>query len=211
MKQEQMIYHYPVYIRIWHLLNAVFMLVLILSGLSMQFSGPDGFSIPFSITVRMHNISGICLTASYLLFLIGNRISGNRKHYRIQWKGLKQGLGRQLRHYLRGYFRGDPPPYPVTDSAKFNPLQAVTYALSMYAGVPLVIITGWGLLFPRAVVEQLFGVNGLILTDLLHVIMGFLLTLFMIIHIYVTTIGDNPRKNMRSIITGWHPADEKNF
>jgi thiosulfate reductase cytochrome b subunit len=207
MKQQQMIYHYPVYIRIWHLLNALFMLVLIVTGLSMQFSDPDGFTIPFWITIRMHNVSGICLTASYLIFLFGNHITGNRKHYRIQWKGLKQRLSRQLRHYFSGYFRGDPPPYPVTAETKFNPLQAITYALAMYVGMPLVVVTGWGLLFPEAVLDRLFGVNGLILTDLLHVIMGFLLSVFMIIHIYVTTIGMHPVKNLRSIITGWHLAE----
>lgn len=202
-----MIYHYPVFIRIWHLLNAVFMLVLIITGLSMQFSISETSLISFPMSVRLHNICGIGLTASYLVFIIGNQVSGNRKHYKMQWKGLKQRLNNQLRHYLSGYFKGDPPPYPLTRDRKFNPLQAISYALSMYAGVPILVITGWGLLFPEAVLDRFFGVNGLILTDLMHIIVGFLLSVFMIIHIYVTSIGKHPLKNFRAILTGWHHTE----
>jgi thiosulfate reductase cytochrome b subunit len=206
MNNQNMIYHYPVYIRLWHLLNAVFMLVLLVTGLSMQYSNPERALISFPLSVSLHNICGIGLTASYGIFLLGNHISGNRIHYRIQWKGLNQRMGDQLRYYLSGYFKGDPPPYPVTTERKFNPLQALSYALSMYVGVPLLVITGWGLLFPEFVLDRLFGVSGLILTDLLHVITGFLLSIFMVIHIYVTTIGIRPMKNFKAIITGWHHA-----
>jgi len=199
-----MIYHYPVFIRVWHMLNAIFMLILIITGLSMQFSNPDITLLSFPLTIRMHNISGIALTASYLIFLVGNQISGNKKHYRMQWKGLKQRLGKQLQYYLSGYFKGVPPPYPITRERKFNPLQGISYAMSMYVGVPLLVITGWGLLFPDTVLDRFFGLNGLIFTDLLHMILGFLLSVFMIIHIYVSTIGKHPLKNFRAIISGWH-------
>ena len=57
-------------------------------------------------------------------------------------------------------------------------------------------------------VDGIFGVNGLVLTDLLHVIMGFLLSIFMIIHIYTITMGLHPLGNFRAIITGWHHVEE---
>lgn len=202
-----MIYLYPRYIRFWHMLNAIFMLLLIFSGLSMQYSGRNATMIPFPIAVRMHNISGIILTASYLLFFIGNFFSGNGKHYRIQWRELKKRLSVQLRYYMFGYLNKQKHPYPVSEERKFNPLQAFTYALIMYIALPLVLISGWGLLFPEIILEGVFGVSGLVLTDLFHVIMGFLLSIFMIIHIYTITLGHHPLRNFRSIITGWHHTE----
>lgn len=201
------IYLYPGFIRLWHMLNAILMLVLIVTGLSMQYSARDSFMIPFRISVELHNISGIALTASYLIFFIGNIISGNRKHYRLQWQGLKKRMSLQLRYYLSGYFKKQPPPFPVSSDNKFNPLQAVTYIMAMYIGLPLVMITGFGLLFPEIILAGIFGVNGLVLTDLIHVIMGFLLSIFMIIHIYLCTMGVHPGCNFRSIITGWHSTE----
>ncbi len=201
------IYLYPGFIRLWHMLNAILMLVLIVTGLSMQYSARDSFMIPFRISVELHNICGIALTASYLIFFIGNIISGNRKHYRLQWQGLKKRMSLQLRYYLSGYFNKQSPPFPVSSDNKFNPLQAVTYVMAMYIGLPLVMITGFGLLFLEIIVAGIFGVNGLVLTDLIHVIMGFLLSIFMIIHIYLCTMGVHPGCNFRSIITGWHSTE----
>jgi thiosulfate reductase cytochrome b subunit len=199
-----MIYQYPVYIRIWHLLNALFFLLLILTGLSMQYSDPNAPLISFPVSVKMHNISGIGLTLNYLVFFIGNLISKNGRNYRIQWKGEKERLMKQLRYYTRGYFRKENPPFPIGEERKFNPLQAFTYAIAMYAGVPVLFITGWGLLFPETVLEKVFGVSGLLVTDLLHVITGFLLSIFMVVHIYLCTIGAHPISNFRAILTGWH-------
>jgi thiosulfate reductase cytochrome b subunit len=190
------------------MLNTIFMLVLIVTGLSMQYSARDSFMIPFRISVELHNICGIALTASYLIFFIGNIKSGNRKHYRLQWQGLRKRMSLQLRYYLSGYFIKQSPPFPVSSESKFNPLQAVTYVMAMYIGLPLVMITGFGLLFPEIILDGIFGVNGLVLTDLLHVIMGFLLSIFMIVHIYTITMGLHPLRNFRAIITGWHHVEE---
>jgi thiosulfate reductase cytochrome b subunit len=204
------IYLYPQYIRLWHMLNALFMLVLIVTGLCMQYSSPNGSIIPFPIAVRMHNISGIVLAASYLVFLIGNILSGNGKHYRLQWKGLRNRMIVQGGHYLYGYFKKQSPPYPISKDNKFNPLQAVTYVMVMYIGLPIVVITGFGLLFPEIIVAGIFGVNGLVLTALVHVIMGFLLSIFMIVHIYLCTMGASPKHNFRAIVTGWHSTGGHN-
>ena len=203
-----MFYHYPVYIRIWHILNALFFLVLILTGLSIQYSNPDQPLISFPVSVELHNICGIGLTANYMIFFVGNIISGNGKNYRIQFKGISKQLIKQFKYYTIGYFKKEKKPFPITEQRKFNPLQAVTYMMSMYIGLPLLFITGWGLLFPETIIDRIFGVSGLVLTDLLHVITGFLLSVFMIIQSCICSIGTNPKDNYRAIITGWGEIEE---
>jgi len=202
-------YHYQIYTRIWHLLNALFFLVLILTGISMQYSDPDSPFMSFSTSIKYHNICGIGLSFNYLLFFIGNRISGNGKHYRIQWRGERKRLLIQARYYMRGYFYKEEPPFPLTVDRKFNPLQAFTYAIAMYAGMPILIITGWGLLFPGIILDEIFAVSGLVIADLIHVIAGFLMSIFMIVHIYLCTLGSDPGSNFRAIVSGWQHVSKK--
>jgi thiosulfate reductase cytochrome b subunit len=42
------------------------------------------------------------------------------------------------------------------------------------------------------------------LTDLVHIIVGFFLSVFMVIHIYLCTIGKPAGTNFRAIMSGWH-------
>jgi thiosulfate reductase cytochrome b subunit len=45
------------------------MIVLIITGLSMQYSDPDYPLIRFDLAVGWHNIAGVLLTVSYFIFL----------------------------------------------------------------------------------------------------------------------------------------------
>jgi len=202
--QVNKLYLYPVWVRLWHVTNALMCLILILSGISMQYSNPDYPFIRFDLAVSMHNISGIILTVSYLMFFIGNWSTSNGKHYKIRIRGLIHSLIRQARYYAFGIFKGENPPYPVSKEMKFNPLQKFTYALTMYVFVPLVFITGWALLFPGMIITNFLGFGGILLTSLLHVTSGFLISLFLIIHLYFCTFGHSPSSNFKSMIDGYH-------
>jgi thiosulfate reductase cytochrome b subunit len=115
---------------------------------------------------------------------------------------------KQATYYGWGMFKGEKHPFPVTEDNKFNPLQKITYVLSMYAAVPLLIISGIGLLFPEIVIHKFMEISGLLLTDLLHIVMGFFLSIFMIIHIYTCTLGAKPTTLFWGMITGYHRSDE---
>ena len=78
----------------------------------------------------------------------------------------------------------------------------------MYIGVPLVIISGWGLLFPESIIRAMFGVSGVVITVLVHVAMGFFISLLLVIHIYVSTIGHTRSANFLSIINGYGWIEE---
>lgn len=194
------IYLYPLWIRFWHLANALFFLILIATGLSMQYAA----FIRFDIAVSLHNIFGILLTVNYLFYFIGNKVSPNGKYYKTTWKGLFSRLAKQFRYYTIGIFKHEKPPFPVTKERKFNPLQQFTYIVAMYAMVPLIIITGWALLFPEVLFNKLLGITGFRINDAIHIIMGFLLSVFMLIHIYFCTIGATFTSNFKSMVNGFH-------
>ena len=201
---SEKIYLYPRWIRFWHWLNALVFLVLVLTGISMQYSNPDVPLIDFELSVNLHNISGVVLTALYMIFLGGNLFSANKRHYKLEKEDLNSRLKAQLKYYTKGIFKNEQPPYPIKEDSKFNPLQKVTYVLVMYICMPLILITGWAIMFPEATIDKVFGASGLFLTDIFHIILGFLLSVFMVVHIYFATISHTPGGNFKAMLTGWH-------
>jgi thiosulfate reductase cytochrome b subunit len=203
-------YLYPKWIRIWHVINASMFLILIVTGLSMQYTDKENaaFVVGFAKAVKWHNFAAFILTFNYIFFVIGNIMTSNGKYYRISKKNFVSDLMAQFKFYAGGMFKGEKHPFPVTTERKFNPLQKITYVLALYVAVPLLIISGIGLLLPEITVKSFFGISGLILTDILHISMGFLLTIFMIIHIYTCTLGHKPTSLFRGIITGYHSSED---
>lgn len=198
------IYLYPKWVRIWHALNALAIIILIITGMSMQYSSVDYPKIRFDQAVYLHNIFGVLTTFNYLYFLISNLMTGNAKAYIFNMKGLADRLILQSKYYMFGYFKGEPKPFPISKKEKFNPLQKLAYTGTMYFLVPLVILTGVGLLFPDIIFEQFMNLSGIQVTAVTHASMGFLISVFLVIHLYVASVGKNPLKNYRSIITGYH-------
>ena len=199
-------YLYPKWLRVWHVLNALLFLILIVTGLSMQYTDKENaaFVVGFSIAVKWHNFAAIALTINYIIFVTGNIFTKNGRYYNISRQNFISDLMVQLKYYSWGMFKGEKHPFPVTELRKFNPLQKVTYVLAMYIAVPLLIISGFGLLFPEITIKSIFGVSGLILTDILHITMCFFLSIFMIIHIYTCTLGAKPTSLFWGMISGYH-------
>ena len=139
-----------------------------------------------------------------MIFILGNMMGPNSKHYKIKKKNFLKDLIIQAKFYAFGMFKGEEHPFPVTEDSKFNPLQKIFYVLVMYLGMPLLIISGIGLLFPELILKQFLGVTGLLLTDILHISVGFLLSVFLAIHIYTCTLGDKPTTLFKSMINGYH-------
>jgi len=198
------IYLYPLLIRIWHLINALAIIFLIITGISLQYSDPLYPFMRFDLAVAIHNICGILLAFNYIIFIVGNIITGNSKHYIFRIKGYISKLMKQSYYYSIGIFKGEAPPFPINESNKFNPLQQFSYVVIMYLVLPILIISGFGLLFPEIVINQLQKTSGIFITDMLHIIGGFIVSIFLFVYIYFCTIGKKPFKNFKSIITGWH-------
>ena len=202
------IYLYPIWIRLWHLLNALLFIILIFTGILLRYAaGSQGF-IPFEVSVAVHNVCAIILTINYGIFVIGNMISGNGMYYRKWRKNIMPKLWKQFRFYAIGIFKNEPHPFPITKKQKFNPLQKISYVLAMYLGMPLLIISGLGLMFPEYISNTVFKISGLVFYDVLHIVVGFVLSLFLLIHLYTCTLGDKPGTLFKSMINGYHEEPE---
>jgi thiosulfate reductase cytochrome b subunit len=202
-------YLYPKWVRLWHVMNLLLFITLIVTGISMQYTGRNNpaYMVGFAKAVKYHNFAAVLLTANYVFYILGNAFTANGDHYRIERKGFLKDLITQMKYYALGMFKGEKHPFPVTLQGKFNPLQKFSYVLAMYVGMPLLIISGLGLLFPEMTLNKVFGISGQVLTDILHISMGFILSIFMVIHVYTCTLGSKPWTLFKGMITGYHEAD----
>ena len=204
MTAENKLYFYPIWLRIWHGINGLGILILIYTGINMQYSNPDFKLMNFELAVNLHNIAGILISVNYLLFFFGNRFTVNKKYYRIKLKGLSKRLMLQMEYYAFGLFKNQKPPFPLSEKRKFNPMQKVSYLIVMYLFVPGLIITGLGLLFPETIIAEVYTISGIFLTAIFHASLGFFVSIFLIVHLYVASIGKHPLNNFKSIFTGYH-------
>jgi thiosulfate reductase cytochrome b subunit len=198
------LYLYPLWLRIWHGINALCIIALIISGISLHYADRSIILLDFPTAISVHNFAGVLVSLSYLVFFFGNLFTKNGKYYRVKVQGLFKRIQKQISYYTQGMFKGEQPPFPVSEKRKFNPLQKYAYIFVMYVFLPVLIITGFALFFPEIIFEQIFQVSGIMITAVLHGIMGFLVFVFLLIHLYVASMGKSPAENYKSILTGWH-------
>ena len=198
--------HYliPAWLRLWHWLNAILMIALIASGASLHFSGAYVPLIPFDVARTIHNVSGVSLSVLYLAYLIWNGVSGNWRQYVPSANELTSGLMRQSAFVASGIFKGDAPPVVPSPARKFNVLQQATYLLVMYVAMPLLILSGIAFDFPELAPDRLFGLDGLLAVAVSHYVIGFLIAMFLLGHVYMGTMGTTVSAGFTMMITGWH-------
>ena len=193
---------YPRWLRGWHWTNAILFVVQLVTGLSMHYAAPGAPAVRFRSAIVVHNTAGILLTASYLWFLFGNLRYGNGRYYRFTAGDLVPGMFRQTRYYLLGIFLGEPHPYPEDANRKFNPMQKMSYLVVMFMLFPALIASGWALFFPGQLPSYVFRIPGVAICALAHTYLGFLLSLFMVVHTYLGTTGSTVGQLFRLMVAG---------
>ena len=191
-------YLYTLPVRIWHWLNALCFILLLVSGIAMHFS--QGELVTWA---DLHNITGLTLCAVWVLFIAINLL-GNGHHYVVKLNGLLGGLLRQTRYYLFGIFRGEAHPEHPSAQSKFNPLQQLGYVGVMYLMVPLLIVTGLLMLYPEYTPEIVFGLPGKQLVAYSHYLLASVSLLFLLVHLYLCTTGDSLSALLKGMLDGYH-------
>ena len=99
-------------------------------------------------------------------------------------------------------FQGQSNPFTASEEEKFNVLQKISYGAVMFILVPVIIITG--ILFDNILSfsQVINAIGGLRILDVIHVITGYLLVLFLVIHMYMATLGKTVTSYLKSMITG---------
>lgn len=198
------IYLLPLWLRLWHWANALLILTLMATGFSLHFATPGKEIIEFAWAVRVHNIAGLALVALYFFFVVANAFSGNWWQYVPKPPGILNRCWLQARYYAWGIFKGESEPFPITREVNFNALQSISYWIVMYVILPALIVTGLIYLDPESVPPALFGFDGHLIVAMLHYLIAVIVVLFLIVHVYICTMGAKVTSTFKTMITGWH-------
>ena len=191
---------HPLPLRIWHWVNVLIILFLLVTGFQFRVPGIAALS-PHDISSSFHRWAGIAMIASWVFWFVWGLGSG---HLRQQYAFLKAdatGLLRQTNYYLYAIFRGEENPFRASPAAKYNPLQKLAYGSIMGLFSPLMLITG--LLFMNMGFLATSGAlswKAVKAIDALHVTGFYIFACFLVIHIYMATLGPTPFTHIKDMI-----------
>lgn len=202
------LYVHPLPVRLWHWINALGFVVLILTGIQLRY-GELVHVLPFPVSVRVHNWVGFTLIANYFIWLVFYLFTDKIKVYHPELDPAKhfRNTLRQIQYYGYGIFKGQPNPHHVSVYHKFNPLQSMAYQIIMILLVPIQFYTGlllWDLEgFAGSV--ALFG--GVRVVDTIHVALFVFFTAFVFIHPYLASLGHTPSAHFKAMLTGYEELE----
>jgi thiosulfate reductase cytochrome b subunit len=199
----------PLPIRIWHWINALGLVLLILTGVQMRYV--DLFNLmTFEAAVKLHNWVGFAVIANFFLwlgyYLFSDRITNY--HPVLDAMTFFRNFFRQARYYSYGIFKGERSPHRKHPYDKFNPMQRLTYQLIMLVVAPISFITGvmlWDIKRFASWIEMMGGIR---VVDTVHVFVFILFVFFILIHAYMGALGETPLAHYKEMLTGYEESGE---
>ena len=204
------LYIHPLPVRLWHWTNAFGFMLLIATGLQIRYLDLVQV-ISFRTAVVAHNWIGFVLIANVFVWL-GYYLSSDKiKVYHPELSPTKyfQASFRQIQFYGYGIFRGDPNPHHPSAYKKFNALQSMLYQIIMMLLVPIMFFTGlllWDVGRFSSIVEALGGVR---VIDTIHVLLFIVFCGFMVVHVYLASLGHTASAHFKAMITGYEEVEDE--
>jgi len=202
------IYLHPLPLRIWHWGNAFLGITLLITGIQLRLPGIASLQ-PQNTPLLVHRYVGWAMAASFVFWLVYSLISRHlSRQYGIRGRDL-EGVFRQAKFYLVSIFKGEENPFRPTPDEKFNPLQKLAYGAIMCIFAPVLVITGVLLndkLFFREYILQ-WDVVGVL--DALHVMGAYVFALYLIVHIYMATLGRTATSHIKAMIVGYEEEPDE--
>jgi thiosulfate reductase cytochrome b subunit len=200
----EQLYINPLPVRIWHWLNALGFVVLILTGTQIRY--PDLFNVvTFETAVKTHNWVSFTVIGNYFVwlcfYLFTDKITVY--HPELNMRKFFDKAFSQMMYYSYGIFRGEQKPHKVLPHDKFNPLQSITYQIVMLLVVPIQFVTGimmWDIKRFEAPIEMLGGLNNVVTV---HVLIYIFFVAFTLVHAYMGALGHTPSAHFKEMFTGY--------
>ena len=193
---------YSLHERIWHWLQAVGMIFLILSGFAVHYPDRFGFFGSMANAIAWHSWMGWGLIFNAFLGAFYHLTAEKYHHFLPRMDDFTGAALRQARFYFYGIFKGDKHPLETDPRRKLNPLQKITYLVLLNLLLPFQIATGvllWGADRWPDVFDR---VGGLWVLAPAHTLGAYLFLAFLVGHIYLSTTGPTPWTLLRAITTG---------
>ncbi len=192
---------YPRFERLWHWSQVALIVVLMITGFGLN--GVHGL-IPFGPAVMLHTIAALALLVLWIFATFWLFTTGTWKQFVPSMEGMFQ----VALYYAWGVFQGKKHPYKKVLWRKHNPLQAATYFGLKWFVFPAIWTTGILYLtynfWAGAVGDASFA---LWVVANLHLLAAYVIAAFVIVHVYLLTVGHGFRAHVRPMVTGYDEVE----
>ncbi|MDD2382052.1 MAG: cytochrome b/b6 domain-containing protein [Mariniphaga sp.] len=198
------VYIYKGFERFWHWSQASLIIFLAFTGFEVH---GTFHVLGFEHAARFHRVASWMLIALVIFAIFWHLVTGEWRQYVPTTKKLFA----QIRFYSIGMFNGEKHPTKKTEVRKLNPLQRLVYLGFKLILIPVTVISGILYMFHKTidrndmVVISNFSLEGIAFW---HTLGAFLLMVFLVVHVYMTTTGNTPTSNIQAMITGYEDLEE---
>jgi len=199
------VYIYKGFERFWHWSQAALIIFLAVTGFEVHGSLTI---FGFEHAARFHRVASYLLIALIVFAIFWHFVTGEWKQYLPTTKKLKE----QVLYYAFGMFKGEKHPTRKTELSKLNPLQRLVYLGFKLILVPVTVISGILYMLHKTIDQN----NIVVIEDIRlgpiaywHTAGGFLLMVFLVVHVYMTTTGKKPTSNIHAMLTGYEELEEE--
>ena len=198
------VYVYKGFERFWHWTQASLIIFLAFTGFEVH----GTFHIlGFEHAARFHRVASWMLIGLVIFAIFWHLVTGEWKQYIPTTKKLAD----QIRFYSIGMFRGEKHPTKKTGVKKLNPLQRLVYLGFKLVLVPVTVISGVIYMFHKTIDRNdiiVISEFSLVSVAFWHTLGAFLLMVFLVVHVYMTTTGHTPTSNIQAMITGYEDLED---
>jgi len=194
---SEKIYVFKVFERFWHWSQATLIIFMLITGFEVHGSY---HLFGFGTAVSLHTIAAWTLIGLWVFAIFWHFTTGEWKQY----IPTMDKVVAMIKFYSVGIFVHAPHPFRATTLKKHNPLQRLAYlGVLLFIG-PLLWFSGWFYLFFGD--WSAWGVDKYLSLEwvaFFHTAGAFMMLLFLIAHVYLTTAGHTPTSHIKAMITGW--------
>jgi thiosulfate reductase cytochrome b subunit len=197
------IYLYKRYERFWHWSQAVLVIFMLFTGFEVH---GTYHLLGFKTAVVYHTLTAWTLLTLWAFTIFWQFTTGEWTQYIPTIKKVDA----MIRYYSIDIFKHAPSPYKKTSAKKHNPLQRLAYLAVLAMISPL--IWGSGLLYLFFSSWSDFGLDKYLSLEgvaMLHTAGAYMMLVFVIAHVYLTTTGHTPLAHIKTMITGWEDAEDE--
>jgi len=186
--------------RFWHWSQALLIFTLI--GTGFEIHGSYSF-LSFATSVQVHSFAAWMLVVLWIFAIFWHFTTGAWKHYLPTSKG----LGAVIYYYAVGAFKGESHPYKKTSNAKHNPLQRLAYLGFKLLISPVIWVSGMLYFFYSDWPAGLAEILALQTVAYVHTAAAFAMMVFIVGHVYMTTLGKTVFSHIKPMITGYEEIE----
>lgn len=197
---ERLVLIFTRFERFWHWAQMALIVTLLFTGAGIM--GLHAL-LPYGLLVTVHSVAAVVLLVLWAFATFWLFTTEAWKHF----IPTRSGLLAVVRFYAWGVFRGEPHPYRKDYHRKHNPLQLLAYLALKLVLFPAIWMSGLAYLLYGFWEHLDTGSFWLTVVANIHIIAAFAIASFVVVHVYLLTIGHGFAHHVRPMITGYEEVE----